>query len=279
MNDEKIIACVITFNPDLKILKKCLFAVKDQIDEIIIWDNNSTNACEIKNYINDNEQINKKCFFWEHDKNYGVAKSLNTVFSYAEKKNYRWILTLDQDSIVPYNMIVEYKKYINKPKVAIVGCRIVDRNLDDAFIEKGDVDLVERLITSGSLNKIAAWREIRGFDEKLFIDSVDTDYNINLINSGYVLLKVNNVLLSHTIGNIKKITVAGLDLFIYNHSANRKYYQIRNMFYLDRKYKKLYTFFAIKHFFIGVIKIIFWEDNKVGKLVSMIRGVRDGILL
>ena len=277
MNEEKIIACVITFNPDIATLKKCLLAVAGQVDEIVIWDNNSANICDIKYFID--EQKCKKYSVWEHSDNHGIAQSLNNVFSYAEKNDYRWILTLDQDSIVPDNMIEEYRKYIDKPNIAIIGCRTVDRNLDDDIWKGSDVDVVGRLITSGSLNNIEAWKCINGFDEKLFIDSVDTDYNINLINNGYVLLRVNSVPLSHAIGNIKSIKFAGKKLIIYNHSAKRKYYQIRNMFYLDRKYKKFYRLFALTHLIIGIIKIVLFESNKLVKLKASFMGAIDGMKL
>ena len=277
MNEGKIIACVITFNPNLKILNKCLLAVVNQVDEIVIWDNNSTNLCDIKAVVN--EQKSKKYFIWENNDNYGIAKSLNKVFRYAEKNNYRWVLTLDQDSIVPENMVEEYRKYIDRPNIAIIGCRTVDRNLANEMWTGAEVDVVGRLITSGCLNNIDAWKHVNGFDEKLFIDLVDTDYNIKLINNGYVLLRVNSVPLSHAIGNIRNVTMVGINLIIYNHNAERKYYQIRNMLYLDRKYKRIYTLFAIRHFFIAIIKILFWEDDKMNKIIATIKGAKDGISL
>ena len=273
----KYIACIITFNPDIQIFEKCLCSVARQINEIIVWDNNSNNIYEIEKIIRKTQHDSIK--LWKHRKNYGIAKSLNKIFDFARQKQCEWVLTLDQDSIVPDNMMRNYLKYSDYPNIGIVGCRTPDRNVESELFKGPAVDMVNELITSGSLTNVDAWKRINGFDEKLFIDSVDKDFCINLMRHGYTLLRVNNVVMSHTIGNIKNIKIGRFSILIYNHSSFRKYYQIRNMFYLDRKYKKVLSFFAMRHFVVGICKIMLFETDKIQKIMACFRGMVDGIRL
>lgn len=58
-------------------------------------------------------------------------------------------------------------------------------------------------ITSGSLTNLDAWKAIGGFDEKLFIDLVDTEYDIRALMKGYCSYRINTVVLTHEIGHIE----------------------------------------------------------------------------
>ena len=213
---------------------------------------------------------------FEQEKNYGVAKALNQIFEYANKSGAKWVLTLDQDSVVPENMMMEYEKYIDYSNIGIIGCQIQDRNIDTEIPVENKADIVNSLITSGSLTNVKIWREIGGFDEKLFIDFVDKDFCIRLIQHGFILLKINAVKMKHAIGKTKMIKLFLLSIKIYNHPPVRKYYQMRNMIYLNQKYKRKLSISLYFHIFIMFIKIILFEKQKEEKIQELIRGLIDG---
>ena len=55
-------------------------------------------------------------------RNYGIAKALNVGFRYAQELCSDWVLTMDQDSDLPHNMLSEYKRYIPMlPKAAVLS--------------------------------------------------------------------------------------------------------------------------------------------------------------
>lgn len=272
---DNILAGVVTFNPDIDLLKRNLLAVKKQIHEIIIFDNASKNIDEIKN-ISEDSLFN--CTIISSDRNVGIAKALNEIMKIAQSRGSNWVLTLDQDTIIPNNLVEEYIKYTSFPDVAIICPQIVDRNIDYSTIKKPSKNFceVDSSITSASLTNVSAWNNIGGFDEAMFIDFVDDDFCINLRNHRYKILKTSNVFISHAIGNIKRVNFFGKETSVYNHSAMRKYYQIRNRYYIDYKYKGRVTCVAIYFTIIASIKIIFWENHKLEKLYACLCGVRDG---
>ena len=50
-----ICAGIVTYNPNITILKKCIESVEGQVDKIVIVDNDSKNRMLIENIICDNE--------------------------------------------------------------------------------------------------------------------------------------------------------------------------------------------------------------------------------
>ncbi len=279
-------ACIITYNPDIKIFEKCVAAAALQIKEIIVWDNNSENIQMIKRVIEDAGKYviegsgKPDIRLIACTKNAGIGAALNCIFTKAEKAGKKWVLTLDQDSVIPANMMKEYEKYTRYSNIGILSCMTLDRNAVIAGKQQDEcktgIELVKETITSGALTSIEAWRAAGGFDSRLFIDYVDRDFCMKLKKIGYCMLRVNDVQMSHAIGKIKRIRFPGKDIIIYNHSAFRKYHQIRNMIYLDRKYKERITFKSIFHFWIMIIKIILWETDKRQKIMVCIAGFRDG---
>ena len=104
-------ACIITYNPDIKIFEKCVAAAALQIKEIIVWDNNSENIQMIKRVIEDAGKYviegsgKPDIRLIACTKNAGIGAALNCIFTKAEKAGKKWVLTLDQDSVIPANMM------------------------------------------------------------------------------------------------------------------------------------------------------------------------------
>lgn len=56
-------------------------------------------------------------------------------------------------------------------------------------------EFIDFCITSASCTNLAVWKEVGGFDERLFIDLVDNEFCKRLIVSGYKILRLNNLVL------------------------------------------------------------------------------------
>ena len=71
----------------------------------------------------------------------------------SQENGIDWVLTLDQDSIIPDNIFQEYTKYLNLDQIAIISPVIVDRNYSSHFttFNGPDVEFIDKAITSGSL--------------------------------------------------------------------------------------------------------------------------------
>lgn len=149
MNDQKIYAGIVTYNPDLTRLNENISAVYPQADKLIIVDNGSDNYAEICELI---KQFPNVCMIHNH-KNQGIAKALNQIMETAKAENANWVLSLDQDSVISDSLIAHYRPYLDTPGLGMLTCILKDRNTT-GFTAKdlnGECEEVQRCITSGCL--------------------------------------------------------------------------------------------------------------------------------
>lgn len=273
-----ISAGIVLFNPDIKRLKENIDAVIIQCTHLYLVDNGSGNVDEVKGLLNQYNQ-SKISILWNRE-NQGIAKALNQLTSVAQKEGFDWILTLDQDSVVPSNIVGEFEKYINNSSVGILCPIICDRNKDEEIKINEDCTEIDECITSGSLLNIKAWSEIGGFDERMFIDGVDFDICYRLRQRGYKIYCIHSVVLLHELGHIEYHRFLFWKVLVKNHSVFRKYYIARNIIYVAKKRKSVLL--AIK----GILQevkllgiVLLYETDKKSKSISIIKGIRDGAML
>lgn len=271
-----IAAGIILFNPDLLRLQENIAAIHQQVDLLVFIDNHSDNLQLIERDYADYENIT----IIKNEENFGIAKALNQAMLFCQSKGYTWVLTLDQDSVCPSNLIEEYTKYLDLPNVAIISPVIDDRNMRESSTvlhSADDYEEIEKCITSATLTNVDIWEKLDGFDESMFIDLVDFEYCMRILQQGYKILRVNTVILLHEVGRITQPKFLFWDLIILNHSPFRKYYIARNIIYLAKKHK---TPGGIIMAYLRTIKLLLqtevYEDDKVKKGIAILRGIRSG---
>lgn len=272
MGNIKIAAVIVLYNPDINRLEENISAVIGQIDMLVLVDNGSNNIQKVEKKYAGNAAIH----IIKNSKNQGIAKALNQGICLCSQEC-KWVLTLDQDSVVPENLMSEYKKYINKDKIGILTPFVHDRHEKYYKKEIKEFEKVEMCITSGALINTQVWKELGGYDEKMFIDIVDFEFCYRVIWAGYYILRVNKVELLHECGSIRQINVGVRKIIIYNHSAQRKYYFARNWIYIYKKYSnKIALSFVVKQYIVLFIKVLLFEKHKTQKLIAIMRGINDG---
>lgn len=276
---KKILAAIVTYNPDLERLQKNINAIEPQVEHLIIVDNGSTNINLISRI---KGECKIKIDLIENKENIGIASALNQALDYAYKNNFDWILTLDQDSICDINMISEmksqYEKEDNK-NIALIAPNILDENitLKPQDIKEG-IEYTGPFITSGSLTKTNIAKNIGGFVDKLFIDQVDFDFCLRLKDSGADILKVNRAIIYHQLGEISEHKLFGKTITTTNHSPIRRYYYYRNLVYMYEHHKenhKEWINLEIKHAIKNIPRIILFEKNKTDQIKSITKGILD----
>lgn len=269
---NSICAGIVTYNPDLKRLKENLSAVVQQVKRVFIVDNGSENISDI-------EKLQKTfvdTVLLKNKNNMGIAHALNQLID-AARDEYAWILTLDQDSVIRERLVEKYCEYIKIPDIGLLCCEIEDRNYTFTRDKKNDEDLfpVKKCITSGTLTNIDKCLKIGGFDDELFIDSVDYDLCYSMSEHGYKTMKVNYLGLLHEVGKSRLIHFGKFEFAVNNHSALRKYYISRNSVYLISKH---HLNPVIEYFYVyrRIFTVLFFEENKVDKIRAIIKGIHDG---
>lgn len=278
---EKIIAGIVLYNPDMIRLKENLDAISTQADEIVCIDNASLNIKDIEELVIHFPKIK----LIKNANNMGIATALNQIITYADEQNYKWVLTLDQDSIVDDNLITVYKLYLDKENMAMLTCLIQERTIDSKeYNQKKDIVEVNKCITSGCLTNVKACIQTGYFKDSLFIDYVDFDMCIRLIQKGWKIYCVNYVGLLHQTGQAQRVKVFGRDLYlkghpveIYHESPIRIYYFFRNVVYFWRRYGlKGRDYTSVMHILWRALLVIWYEHPKRIKVIQIIKGIRDG---
>lgn len=267
-----IIAGIVLFNPNIERLKKNIDSIINKVNKVVCIDNNSTNINEVRNLIKSYKNID----LIENDVNKGISYALNEIFKYSEVKGYKWVLTLDQDSICPNNLVDEYKKFIHKEEIGILTPVINDINAKEQPIINGDYEEVDKCITSGSLTRIDVWKDSGMFNEDLFIDFVDFDFCQRVRIKGYKVVRINTVTLFHEVGREQNFKIFNFKIHTMNHNAFRKYYIVRNYIFYIRVYKEyLNVPFEVKSLVNYIIKVVLFEDDKINKIKSIYKGICD----
>lgn len=219
-------------------------------------------------------------------KNYGIARALNEGIIFAKKNDFKWVLTMDQDSVAENKMVDKLlecaKFYANNSRVVSFSPNIFyareiyqNRKIKSKLYQKRLT-----VITSGNLLNVNIFNKFIRYEEKLFIDSVDFDFCLKLHMNKYIIIRCNNVFLFHEMGEIRFKKIFGFTIHYHIHSPTRKYYMMRNNIYIFKKYFLKYPWFCLKKqlfIIIFCIQSLTLEVNRMLNLKYLFKGFLDGI--
>lgn len=281
MDISKCMSVVISYNPDPNDFINNVRKISKLDDIVIIIDNGSDNISlwELDIIRIENVKLLK------NDSNLGLPINYNKAAKYAFKHKYEWMIIFDQDTTIPENFKEELVNYEPKDNVAIICPLFRDVNLysEDEFkkiIPKDRFSSISECISSGSINRVSTIIELGGFDEKLFIDIIDFDYCKRVILNNYKIIQDNQIVIDHAIGKSRWVNFLGHRVIVYNHSALRKYYIVRNKMYYIRKYN--YSIVSGRKRYISLIMSIiisFYEEHKIEKIKAAFKGLFDGLTM
>ena len=136
------------------------------------------------------------------------------------------------------------------------------------------------VITAGSLTSVAAFEEVGGFRDDLFIDGVDEDFCLRVRRAGYAVLRATEVGMEQPIGAQARARFVWRDVGISNHSAIRHYYMTRNRWILIANHFVFDSRWVVQQLVVQlkmVAFVIFFESNKLKKMCAMLVGFAHSI--
>ncbi len=266
----KLSAVVVFYNPSGENINTINNYI-NSIDKLYVVDNSDDRTIRLES--------TKKIEYIKLNENLGIAHALNVGARKAIKDGYKFLLTLDQDSKVTSDIVNSLKDYIKNNKDDTIGLISPYQDIDSKNDKRdSDVEDMIEVMTSGNIINLDAYKEIGGFKDWLFIDCVDTDYCMNLHKHGYKVLRLNNLVMKHELGNLVVHKLFGKEYPCYNHNPVRRYYIVRNNLYINQMYKDIYPEYCKRLLRIqkGQLKrIIVFEKNKIKKILMMYRGYKD----
>lgn len=278
-----IYSIIVTYNPNESNLKSLVSALVTSGVTPVIVDNSSK------------EDFSAPCQIIKLDSNYGIAKAQNIGIEYTLNQNAETIIFFDQDSSIAdelfikklHQPILDGQAKITAPVFTdlsrgfIYSIVDIDKKgrrtkhypaIDDAPFK------VSNVISSGTMVDVQALTEIGYMADELFIDYVDTEWCLRAYNKGFEILVIPSARMTHSIGD-KTLKLGAF--YVPKHSPFRRYYRIRNAFYLLRQ-KHIPKLMAFREVLFSIIHqgilVIFSSGERLAYMHSLYRGLRDGIL-
>lgn len=278
--EKKIGALIVSFNPNIELLQENISAIVNQVLTVVVVDNGSNNIHDVEKLIQ-----NYGVSLITLEKNLGIAAALNKGMEFLREKNFDWVLTLDQDSVVPKDIIknLTNTKEFEMKNIGLLAADFIDSAVGEIKSDRSGVaGYSKRVITSGSLTNVNVWNIIGGFDEQLFIDAVDHDFNQRIIQMGYDIFQINDVQIQHTLGqsmknnnNVLAQIVGFFGVHRSEHSATRLYYIYRNEIIFIKRYskKKAYDYLRL----IAGMRWLIIVSHPIKQTKAALKGIKDGI--
>ena len=286
----KIFTIIITFNPSNNVIN-LINALKAQNVTPVIVDNGSKKFdFGLLEKDNHSQLIKLK-------DNLGIATAQNTGIERALELGAEYILFFDQDSTIPENfvqdMMDDYQLISNQNiNVGALGPRFIDERYNfyyktisiskHGLRTKHDVSNINEpfnstlLISSGSLVSVETLKEVGLMRDNYFIDYVDTEWCLRAESLGFKNYISAKAVMRHTIGdNVLKFKFINVPV----HSAFRRYFRVRNAFYMLREPHVPFLLFVREMIFNFIHQgiLVCFEKNRLAYVKSYFKGVRDGM--
>jgi rhamnosyltransferase len=243
-----VCAVIVTYHPDLGVLRSAVTAIHGQVQRIVIVDNGSPEdtVSRLRHIAAD-----VGAHLIPSPKNLGVAAGHNLGIAWARRQGCTHVLLLDQDSVAGPNMVAELLAAhrdltARGVRVAAVGPRYVDsrQNNPPPFLQIKGLRLirhqclpdsgalpVDYLISSGSLISLATLKVVGPMREDLFIDYVDIEWGLRARHHSFQSYGVCSAKMEHSLGE-KPVKLFKRSIAI--RGPLRHYYQFRNAILLYR---------------------------------------------
>jgi rhamnosyltransferase len=273
-SSANICAVVVTFHPDEGFAAR-VSKLADQVKRTIVVDNSGNGVIEA-NISSLSQSANIQLI--ENSTNVGVATALNQGVRTALRQSFKWVLTMDQDTMPSKRMIEflcnSFAAYPKPETIAVIGSAY--EGMRGGGGDNPSKYVAERtVITAGSLTSVAAFEKAGGFREDLFIDGVDEDFCLRVRRAGYAVLRATEVGMEQSIGAQTRARFIWRGVGISNHSAVRHYYMTRNRWILMANHLLFDWRWVVQQLIVQMKMVAFvllFESNKLKKMCAMLLG-------
>jgi GT2 family glycosyltransferase len=163
--------------------------------------------------------------------NPGLAHAYNRALKFAQANNYEWLLTLDQDTTLPRDYLVQMVKHMTHVDPDARICAIVPQMVDKgrnlspfrfaagfmprwfAFGFTGTPHQATYALNSAAVLRVAALAEIGGYDYRFPLDVSDINLFHRLHAEGKRVFVAGDILVSHSFSLLNKDKRMSMDRY------------------------------------------------------------------
>ncbi|MGD0587677.1 MAG: glycosyltransferase, partial [Thermoplasmata archaeon] len=177
------------------------------VDLHVIVDNGSDNLEEIRQVVNSSPAGRSRLVLLPLGANFGIGRALNEGVRFSRQNAMsRWILTLDQDTILLDDSFplleAELDQVPNVAGVGIIAFNYSEHRLNQTrpYNRSAGPTLANSVITSGSIVNRRVFDSV-SFDESLFLYFVDVDFCHQVQGHGFPIYILRNSFIDHREGS------------------------------------------------------------------------------
>jgi rhamnosyltransferase len=214
-----------------------------------------------------------------NSRNAGIARSLNQGLRLAAELGCSWLLTVDQDSVIPPDLARILAAAGVDPRIGVIAPEtICDASgaLRYPTWEEDGLLLTHEVFQTGALWRVAAIASAGGFDEGLAIDGVDAAACLRLREEGYRVALARGLELRHQVGDGRQVRVLGRQVLMSNHSAQRRYTIVRNRIRLapaEFRQSPVHAWRTIRRVAVQSALAVTLEDDRGAKARAVMRAL------
>ena len=293
-------AAIVTYNPELTLLKTVIAAVVPQVDAVLVIDNSEDPAlmratealCGSTGVVHEWMGVNL-----------GIGEAHNVAIRWSIERGDRFLVLLDQDSTPAHDMVAALRTVLTRrqdagERVAAAGpCYGYEPGVVDSFflqfrfplhrrfyadtLPAGTVIRTDCLISSGTLFSTSALAEVGEMRGDFFIDHVDTEWFLRASADGFHAYGVRDAVMTHALGDGTLKLWFGHWRNYPLHVPERCYYTFRNSLKLYREphANAAWMLFDLYRLFAMFVISVTRAPNRVANLRNILRGLRDGLRL
>lgn len=282
---DRVAVVITAYNPDDALVQACR-SVLHQAGTVVVVDDGSDAL---------DERLFDQCnalgvVVVRHGTNRGIGAALNTGVRAVwdrpdDGSRPAYILTLDQDSVVPDGYVdalvgAEQAAVQAGITVGMVGPELAGRIRSAVAHEDRGIVYSREPIQSGLLVPQVTFDAIGLFAEDLFIDGVDSEFYLRAMTYGRPAIVARGTRLSHSLGSEHVVRLLGRPLHLVHAADFRYYYITRNRVILVRRYARRAPGWActavlrdIRHLLVTTAFV----PGRRGRLANVVAGLRDGV--
>jgi rhamnosyltransferase len=214
-----------------------------------------------------------------HTRHAGIARSLNDGLRFAAKLDASWLLTVDQDTVLPSDYVESLLVHVD-PRAGVIGAEVIGDASGDLRYPSREVDgqlLTDEVFQTGSLWSVPAMSALGGFDESLGIDAVDAEACLKLREVGLGVVLARGVRLNHHYGAGRQVSVLGRTVVATGHSPARRESLVRNrlaLFPREFHQSPIHALRTLRRVAMNVLLGVTVEDGRWAKAKGAARGLR-----
>lgn len=273
VNVSAVAAVIAAFEPDADALSALTSLLLEQQIPVLVVDDGSSSSDALDGLEALGASVTR------HETNAGIARSLNDGMSFAASQGATWLLTVDQDTVLPEQYVASLLDAV-QPGVGVIGAETIG---DVA----GDLDYPTKLIDgvlttaevfqTGALWSVSALQMVGGFDESFGIDGVDAAACLALREAGFLVALAPGVRLEHHYGSGRAVRLLGRSVWATGHSPSRRETMVRNRLrLLPREFRQSPTqaLRSARRLGMNVLLAVTVEDDRWAKAKGAARGLR-----